>query len=606
MENANFIISSTVDSKFSNLNQYKNENKLINISENVFKFKSQEDDEDDLSSLYLKGTTLRRENKIIDAINIFLKCQTLYETKFEYNNISIYYETFINLALLTPQTKENYKEISKYYNLAIKLCPDRCEPYYYFSIYCNLIHVFEKSYELLTLAINISYEESCKKYNNVQATAYGKYLFFDLAVASCELEKYDEGLKLLNIIESDDDFQFMNKRICETKKYFEIKKNKRNRSDDKLPTLIFISMCKNEERVIKETLESVYKYIDYWIICDTGSTDNTCKIITEFFSEKNIPGELFIDEWKGFDVNKTLMFERAYGISDFVLHLDADDWLCGDFDKNVLINNENDMFFFNYKRGNTEWLSTSLYNNKLRWKYVGVAHNIIICLDNKTLHCSNEFVKKNIWIDGNERGFRALDPKKYLIDAEKLEKQFFDTLYEDPYNLTNRSVFYAAQSYFDYKDLKTAFKWYNLYTKLKNIWIEELFESYLKLIICGIELKHPESELKRHFDIAVNIFDDRSEPYILMANYHFSKNEHEKAYQYFLSAKKFDYETVKNKYILFINKYNYGKYINDNMSVSCSYINKREEGINLINEILEDEEFITQKERLLKNIRFMK
>ena len=55
------------------------------------------------------------------------------------------------------------------------------------------------------------------------------------------------------------------------------------------PTICFASMCKNEEHCIRQTLEAVYKYIDYWVICDTGSTDKTCEIITELFKEKNIP-----------------------------------------------------------------------------------------------------------------------------------------------------------------------------------------------------------------------------------------------------------------------------------------------------------------------------
>ena len=56
------------------------------------------------------------------------------------------------------------------------------------------------------------------------------------------------------------------------------------------PTICFASMCKNEEHCIQETLESVYKYIDTWVVCDTGSTDRTCEIVTNFFKEKNIPG----------------------------------------------------------------------------------------------------------------------------------------------------------------------------------------------------------------------------------------------------------------------------------------------------------------------------
>ncbi len=68
----------------------------------------------------------------------------------------------------------------------------------------------------------------------------------------------------------------------------------------KTPTLCFGTMCKNEEDCILDTLKSVYKFIDYWVVCDTGSTDKTCELVTEFFKEKNIPGKLYKDEWKGF------------------------------------------------------------------------------------------------------------------------------------------------------------------------------------------------------------------------------------------------------------------------------------------------------------------
>ena len=51
----------------------------------------------------------------------------------------------------------------------------------------------------------------------------------------------------------------------------------------------------------------------------------------DFFEEKGISGELFIGEWKGFDYNKTQLFDKCYGRSDFILHIDADDLIVGDF-----------------------------------------------------------------------------------------------------------------------------------------------------------------------------------------------------------------------------------------------------------------------------------
>lgn len=607
--NVNDTLSSNTQMNQMQMRQSKNNNiEPTKVLENVYTFEDDSNihmtDNTSVTSLYSKGLLLKKQKKIKEAISVFLECLKN-EDKSDEKLVDIYYEVYVNLGLLTPQVDENFEIIKGYYTSAFTLCPDRAEPYYYFSIYCSLLKRYDVTYDVLKKIVNISYDEAKNKYKSVQHDAYGKHLYFDLGIACCEITKYDEGLELLNSIKTDPDFHFMEETIKQKIHLYETKKKQKVTVNSEYPSLCFISMCKNEEHVIKQTLESVYKYIDYWVICDTGSTDNTCKIIQDFFAEKNIPGELYIDEWKGFDVNKSLMFERAYNLTDYVLHLDADDWLCGNFDKNMLKKQDSDAFFFTYKRGNSEWLATSLYNNRLKWKYVGVAHNIIICLDNKNVKYSSCFVTDNVWVDGNERGFRSFDPQKYLKDAEKLEKQFFDSLYEDPYGLVNRSIFYTGQSYFDYKDYVSAFKWYNLYTKLKNTWVEEVFESHLRLMQCRIALHHNETQIKEQFELAVNIFNDRSEPYMIIGNYYFHKGDHPVAYDYFIKAKSFNYDMVKNKYSLFVNKYSYGKYINDNLAVCCSYINKKYEGRKLIDEIINDSEFEAHRERLLKNLEFM-
>lgn len=83
--------------------------------------------------------------------------------------------------------------------------------------------------------------------------------------------------------------------------------------DGNMKKIALCMIVKNESHIIRECLESVYKYIDYWVICDTGSTDDTKQIIKKFFEEKNIPGELHDHEWKGFGHNRTLAFDVAKG-----------------------------------------------------------------------------------------------------------------------------------------------------------------------------------------------------------------------------------------------------------------------------------------------------
>lgn len=96
-------------------------------------------------------------------------------------------------------------------------------------------------------------------------------------------------------------------------------------------TICLNMIVKNESHIIASTLQNILDHIqiDYWVISDTGSTDNTIDIITTFFREKNIPGEIFLDEWKDFAHNRTKMLEHAFNKTDYVFIFDADDLMCG-------------------------------------------------------------------------------------------------------------------------------------------------------------------------------------------------------------------------------------------------------------------------------------
>ena len=57
-------------------------------------------------------------------------------------------------------------------------------------------------------------------------------------------------------------------------------------------------IVKNESEIITRCLDSVKDLIDYWVISDTGSTDGTQQIITDYFKQHNIPGLLLENAWK--------------------------------------------------------------------------------------------------------------------------------------------------------------------------------------------------------------------------------------------------------------------------------------------------------------------
>ena len=370
------------------------------------------------------------------------------------------------------------------------------------------------------------------------------------------------------------------------------------------PTICFATICKNEGHIIRKTLESIYKYISYWVICDTGSTDNTREIITEFFKEKNIPGELHVDEFKDFGYNKSLLMKRAQNKADYILQLDADDPLIGEF-KFTQQDVGYDVYLANVKRGVTNYKAYTLFNAKRLWKFCSVAHTVIKTIDGPNF-TTGDLTHYNFYVSSEDIGARRTDPEKYLKDAKKLKKQFFDTLLDDPDGLNLRSVFYTAQSYMDYGMYEEAIRWNRLYTKMKENWIEEHFEAQMRISKCHIVLDSDSNIIEQEMKKAIDIFPDRAEPYFTLGQYFNIKKQSEKAYQYLKQAQSKDLELVKQKYLLFVNEFNYGKYINDELSVACYWTERYEEGLKLIEEIINDPKYNQGKDRLLANLNFFK
>ena len=159
------------------------------------------------------------------------------------------------------------------------------------------------------------------------------------------------------------------------------------------PTLAFATMCKDEEHCIRECLDSVKDHVDYILVHDTGSTDNTIQIVKDFLQETGIPGEIFEAEWQAFDINKNMMMEKVKGKTDYVLHFDADDFLRGDFGFTAEDAGK-DQYNMTVKRGGTSYSCSLIYNNNLTWKFAGVAHTIIKALDKQPI--TNTFLNKVI------------------------------------------------------------------------------------------------------------------------------------------------------------------------------------------------------------------
>jgi len=88
------------------------------------------------------------------------------------------------------------------------------------------------------------------------------------------------------------------------------------------PTLSVVIITKNEERDLPRCLRSVWFAYEI-VVLDSGSTDRTVEIAHEFTDKVFVSAA-----WPGFGPQKNRALSYATG--DWVLSLDADEWLTGD------------------------------------------------------------------------------------------------------------------------------------------------------------------------------------------------------------------------------------------------------------------------------------
>jgi hypothetical protein len=277
-------------------------------------------------------------------------------------------------------------------------------------------------------------------------------------------------------------------------------------------TILLNMIVKNEAHVIGKTLETLCSKInfDYWVISDTGSTDNTREIIQEFYDKKGIKGELHNDEWRDFGHNRSVALAHAYNKSDFLFIFDADDDLCGKIEIPKKV--EFDSYHLRFGGGYTlEYWRTCLINNRKKWKYVGVLHEYITLMDGQGPQ-TNTNLQGDYYIVHGTTGGRSTDPMKYHKDAAILERGFFDLPESD--SLRNRYAFYCANSYKDAGNHDKAIEWYIKTIDLSG-WSQEKYRSCILI-----------SEIFKH------------------------KNEIEKAVYYWIKSTKFDLTRVEGIYKL--------------------------------------------------------
>lgn len=236
-------------------------------------------------------------------------------------------------------------------------------------------------------------------------------------------------------------------------------------------SLCLVMIVKDEEDTISKCLRAVAPYISHWVIVDTGSKDNTIKVINETMAELAIPGELHERPWVNFEVNRTESLELAKGKCDYRWIIDADDTFYpqtpgvnpfAGLDKNP------DGYQILYKLNALQYHRVQIVKSDQDWVYKGVLHEYLHLEKPEIIQgvVSNAYVIADI---SPLKRASSLE-EKYANDAKILE----DALVQDPKN--TRYMFYLAQSYRDSGQLDKAIECYNKRVEMGE-WPEEVYYS---------------------------------------------------------------------------------------------------------------------------------
>ena len=257
-------------------------------------------------------------------------------------------------------------------------------------------------------------------------------------------------------------------------------------------TLVLAMIVKNEHHNMRRCLESVKDYINYWVICDTGSTDGTQQLIKDLMAEWGIPGELHERPWVDFSTNRTETLQLAKNKGDYTLIMDADDYLEIPAGKNPFKNLKLDQYHLRINHGGLDYTRVQLVRSEYDWRYVGVLHEYIDVP--KGLNLFPAIILSDVLIRASasdtRNGFSG--QKKYISDALLLEKALLDDTIED--SLKSRYTFYLAQSYRDAQMWDRAIENYKKRIE-QGGWVEEIYYSYYMIARMKTALNHKEEEV---------------------------------------------------------------------------------------------------------------
>ncbi len=224
-------------------------------------------------------------------------------------------------------------------------------------------------------------------------------------------------------------------------------------------------IVKDEEDVIGRCLDCVKDIVDEMIIVDTGSKDNTEKIVSQYTDK------VYHFLWED-DFSKARNFSFSKATRDYILWLDADD----------VIDEENIIKLKTLKKNLDSSIDVVMMKYQIGDQFVFYRERLL--KREKGFIWSNA-VHETINIDGyiDYQDITIFHKKEKVNDSFRNIK-IYKKLLKNGKKLNARETFYYARELYEYQYYEEAIKYFCRFLKNKNAWIENKIEACLNLSQC--------------------------------------------------------------------------------------------------------------------------
>lgn len=276
-------------------------------------------------------------------------------------------------------------------------------------------------------------------------------------------------------------------------------------------------IVKNEVKVLPRLIRSVKDYIDYYVIVDTGSSDDTIALIEREMAAYGIAGEVHERPWVNFGVNRQQALELAVAAdkADWLLFIDADEELAVSDPKFYEKLEPGVTYEIEKHQGELRYAVHHLVNVRVgRYRWEGPVHNYLVELEGE----QRRETRKDVWIVYHDaqgaKSHGVTQEEKFLRDARLLEAE----LERNPGD--TRSQFYLAQSYRDAEQFERAIEHYKKRAAMEDGWDEERFIAQLEVGRISMQLEKSEAIVLSELLAAYALRPTRAEPLFELARYY--------------------------------------------------------------------------------------